>query len=97
MVSLIEHAKKIRSPTEEYINLLQATKPHTKSVTVVTINPKNTIVVTGSEDCTIFAYQVAEGKQFIKLIPIGFVPVPGKVTHCTWKPRKEATILVSSN
>ncbi|KAK6640272.1 hypothetical protein RUM44_011958 [Polyplax serrata] len=94
-VSLTEFVRRVPTPTDEYINLVQVIKPHTKPVTVITINPKNTIVVTGSEDCTIFVFQISEGKQFVKLVPIGYVPVTGEVTHCTWKPKKEATILVS--
>lgn len=94
-VSLSEFYREVPSPTDEYINLIQVSKPHTKPVTVITINPKQTMIVTGSEDCTIFLYQILEGKQFVKLVPVGFVPVPGEVMHCTWKPRKDATILVS--
>lgn len=94
--SLQEYMKKVPSPSEEYINLIQVAKPHTKAVTVITINPKGTIVVTGSEDSTIFVFKVGHGIQFVELLPIGYAPVSGPVSSCAWKPDESATLLVIS-
>lgn len=93
-VSVMEYINKVPSPTGDYINLIQVLKPHTKCVTVITMNPKQNLIVTGSNDCTIFLFQIIQKKEFVRLLPIGYVPVMGEVTHCAWKPRRDATILV---
>jgi WD40 repeat protein len=85
VVSLQERWKDTSSK-EEFITLIQTTKPHTKPVTAMSINNKGTILVTGSEDSTVFVYQISQCTKYISLVPIGFVIVPSTVTFLTWKP-----------
>lgn len=85
VVSLQEEMKNTSSG-EELITLIQTTKPHTKPVTALSINNKGTILLTGSEDSTVFVYQIAQSAKYISLVPIGFVIVPSAVTFLNWKP-----------
>jgi WD40 repeat protein len=86
VVVSLEEKKKDPSSKEEFITLIQITKPHTKPVTAMSINDKGTLLVTGSEDSTVFVYQIAQSSKYISLVPIGFVAVPNMVTFLSWKP-----------
>ncbi|KDR19694.1 WD repeat-containing protein 52 [Zootermopsis nevadensis] len=96
VVSLQEKMKNTSSG-EELITLIQTTKPHTKPVTALSINNKGTILLTGSEDSTVFVYQIAQSAKYISLVPIGFVIVPSAVTFLNWKPDTITTLLVCCN
>jgi WD40 repeat protein len=65
------------------IKVIQTTKPHDKSITKMTINPDNTILVTGGDDCTLFFFQILV-HDHVELIPIGYIRVPNPVTCLTW-------------
>lgn len=85
VVSLEEMKKEPRSK-EEFITLIQATKPHSKPITAMSMNDKGNLLVTGSEDHTVFVYQIAQSSKYISLVPIGYVTVPNMVTFLSWKP-----------
>ena len=68
------------------VNLLQVWKPHCLAITKMSINDRETVLVTGSEDNTIFLHQVSKQKPFVIFNPIGFVDVPSAATAFTWKP-----------
>ncbi|CAG9858658.1 unnamed protein product [Phyllotreta striolata] len=76
------------------ITLTQVIKTHTKPVTAVTINATGNIVVSGSDDATIFIYKVNNKELNNFLIPIGFLPAPDSITYMTWNPKEVTTILV---
>lgn len=86
VVVSLQEKRKDPSSKEEFITLIQITKPHTKPVTALSINNRGTILVTGSEDSTVFVYQIAQSAKYISLVPIGFVAVPSAVTFLNWKP-----------
>lgn len=81
-------------PIEEYVKLIQVVKPHEQSITKLSINQSKTILVSGSEDSTIFISQLSKQIPFVVLIPIGLVEMPSPVTAINWKPNTSATILV---
>lgn len=72
---------------EVKLMVVYATKPHDKPITKITMNPSNTILVTGGEDCTIFFFQVL-AKTNVELVPIGYIRVPNIVTCMTWHCQK---------
>ncbi|XP_050423055.1 cilia- and flagella-associated protein 44 [Adelges cooleyi] len=87
-------------PLEEVVNgesvditQLQATKPHKSTVSHLTVNNNFKIVVSGSEDCSVFVYKLLTNP--LKLEPVGMYPLPGAVTFIYWKPSKKRTALVS--
>jgi WD40 repeat protein len=86
VVVSLEEMKKEPSSKEGFITLIQTTKPHSKPITAMSMNDEGTVLVTGSEDCTVFAYQIAQDSKYISLVPIGFVTVPNMVTFLSWKP-----------
>jgi WD40 repeat protein len=85
VVSLEEMKNEPRSK-EEFITLIQATKPHSKPITAMSMNGGGNVLVTGSEDCTVFVYQIAQSSKYLSLVPIGFVSMPNMVTFLSWKP-----------
>lgn len=55
------------------ITLLQLLKPHTGLVTKIALNPDDPTLVSGSEDRTIFIYQIDSHECVPKLSPLGFI------------------------
>ncbi|XP_050529600.1 cilia- and flagella-associated protein 44 isoform X1 [Daktulosphaira vitifoliae] len=87
-------------PLKEIVNgelinltLLQVTKPHTNSVNHLKTNNNNKIIVSGSEDCSVFVYKLIRNP--FKLEPVGFYPFPGSITFICWKPSQKSTALIS--
>lgn len=74
------------SGSEERIKLIQVQKPHAKAITKLSINNRETVLVSGSEDKTIFVNQIVKGRPFVKIVPIGFIVMPSAVSCLTWKP-----------
>lgn len=80
----------------ERVTLLQSWKPHRKAVTVMSINSRESVLVTGSEDKTIFIHQIFAQEPFVTFLPIGFVDLPSEATALNWKPNMVSPELVSS-
>lgn len=70
----------------ERVTLLQSWKPHRKAVTVMSINSRETVLVTGSKDKTVFIHQIFGQEPFVTFLPIGFVDLPSEATALNWKP-----------
>lgn len=70
---------------EKFI-LLQTWKPHASSVTAMSINERETILVSGSMERTIFIHQIMPQEPYVKFVPIGFVETPSAPTAFNWKP-----------
>lgn len=68
------------------ILLIQVIKSHSAPVTTLSLNASGTILVTGSEDKTIFVHQIVQHKSYIKIIPIGLVKMPSTVAAMDWNP-----------
>ena len=69
-----------------YVKLIQVLKPHTKSITIVSLNLMNNILVTGSEDSTVFVFLIEKTRRNPSLIPMGYLRTPSTVTCMAWKP-----------
>uniref|UniRef100_A0A1B6CQQ9 Uncharacterized protein n=2 Tax=Clastoptera arizonana TaxID=38151 RepID=A0A1B6CQQ9_9HEMI len=78
----------------DYIHIIQISKPHTLAVNKISLNPKGSILTTGGEDGTVFVYQIINIKH-ITLQPIGFIDVPGPVTYIEWKANENTEALIS--
>lgn len=76
------------------ISLIQVLKSHSKAITKFSINPTETILVSGSKDNTIFIHQLFQQETFVKLIPIGLVAIDSPCTSINWKPDYMATIMI---
>ena len=79
---------------DEPLQLVQVIKCHCKPITKISINPKRSILVSASEDSTIFIHQLMKSSPIISLQPIGFILMPSPVTCISWNPSKWATIIV---
>ncbi|XP_025203883.1 cilia- and flagella-associated protein 44-like [Melanaphis sacchari] len=75
------------------IEEIQSSKPHKSSINYLSLNNSAKILLCGGEDKTVFAYKIKVGP--IKLSPIGFFSLPGKVTFVHWKPSKKDIVLIS--
>ncbi|XP_031340937.1 cilia- and flagella-associated protein 44-like [Photinus pyralis] len=86
---------RIDEDTEEVKHkIIQLTKPHTKPITRSSLNSKELLLVTGSEDATIFIYKLVPSRNsYTTLVPIGFIPVPDIITCLLWHPKLSATLL----
>lgn len=80
----------------ERVTLLQSWKPHRKAVTVMSINPRESLLVTGSADSTIFIHQIVGQEPFVTFLPIGFVDLPSEATALNWKPNMVGPKLFAS-
>ncbi|XP_028044392.1 cilia- and flagella-associated protein 44-like [Rhopalosiphum maidis] len=75
------------------IEEIQSSKPHKSSISYLSLNNSARILICGGDDKTIFVYKIKTGP--IKLSPIGFFPLPGKVTFIHWKPSEKDIALIS--
>ncbi|XP_058801430.1 cilia- and flagella-associated protein 44 [Phymastichus coffea] len=76
------------------VTIVQALKPHTASINRMTINSDHSLLVTASEDSSIFAFHIQIDESHPNLVPIGYVQVPSCVTFMTWKPNHLSTIFL---
>ena len=79
------HANEANDIKGDYVRLLQVFKPHTKEITVMSLNSANDLLVTGSKDCTIFVFLIEKSSTYPSLIPIGFIKTPSGITCLNWK------------
>ncbi|XP_043471636.1 cilia- and flagella-associated protein 44 [Leptopilina heterotoma] len=82
-----------KNDNKKFVKLLQVLKPHNKAVTAMSLSPDNSLLVTGSEDSTIFLF-LLEKTNKATLVPIGFIKTPSSTTCMTWKPDSTTTILL---
>ncbi|XP_076177015.1 cilia- and flagella-associated protein 44 isoform X2 [Ptiloglossa arizonensis] len=78
----------------DYTRLIQVLKPHSMSISVMCINVSCSLLVTGSEDATIFTFSIHSTNTYPELIPIGYIKIPSSVTCMTWNPKEKATLLI---
>ncbi|CAG4986750.1 unnamed protein product [Parnassius apollo] len=81
------------SVNADALDLISFLKPHSKSLTQITINNQHTLLVTCSQDTTIFMYQLKSGTPFI-LQKLGYIETPNNITYMTWKPNEERVLLM---
>ncbi|KAL6428441.1 hypothetical protein ACFW04_008603 [Cataglyphis niger] len=93
IVVAISKANAINNIQGDYVRLIQVVKPHKMAITVMSLNPSCSLLVTGSEDSTIFSFTIMTNTYPV-ITPIGFIKVPSGVTCLTWKPQCETTILI---
>ncbi|XP_055610904.1 cilia- and flagella-associated protein 44 isoform X2 [Uranotaenia lowii] len=79
---------------EEPVRLIQVMKSHSDAVTVLSMNSRETILVSGSADKTIFVHQLVRGLPHISIEPIGLIYTPSAVSTIDWKPHTFATVIV---
>ncbi|KAG8249963.1 cilium-dependent cell motility [Homalodisca vitripennis] len=89
------HSSSSCDPQLEFINMIQKVKAHNAPVTVVSLNPRGSILVSGSEDRTFFIYQILPKREYIILIPIGFVELLAPISYITWRPHEKAAAVVA--
>lgn len=77
------------------VKLIQKIKSHTRMVTQMSLNPREEILVTGSEDHSIFVHGVVRGNS-LKLVPIGRVTLSSLITSISWNLMSESsgTVLI---
>ncbi|EFN70133.1 WD repeat-containing protein 52 [Camponotus floridanus] len=78
----------------DYIRLIQIVKPHKMAITVMSLNPSCSLLITGSEDSTVFNFTIIVTNTYPVIMPIGFIKVPSGVTCLAWKPQCEMTVLI---
>ncbi|XP_058463045.1 cilia- and flagella-associated protein 44 isoform X2 [Malaya genurostris] len=76
------------------VNLVQIMKSHSKAVTVLAINTRETILVSGSEDSSIFVHQFIRENSHVTIEPIGLVYTPSEVYSISWKPNFHTTAFI---
>ncbi|XP_072743964.1 cilia- and flagella-associated protein 44 [Anoplolepis gracilipes] len=90
----ISAANAVNNIQGDYVRLIQVVKPHKMAITVMSLNPSCSLLVTGSEDSTVFSFVILVTRIFPIIVPIGFIKVPSGVTCFAWKPHRETTILI---
>ncbi|XP_043512128.1 cilia- and flagella-associated protein 44 isoform X2 [Frieseomelitta varia] len=74
--------------------LIQVLKPHSMPITVMSLNAACSLLVTGSDDATIFVFNIHTINNYPTIIPIGYVKIPSSITCMAWNPEEEATLLI---
>lgn len=69
------------------LSLLQTIKGHTMCINRLSMNSTGKMLVSGSEDQTIFIYRIESNQSLLKLKPIGYMETPSAVTAISWKPQ----------
>ncbi|XP_046813293.1 cilia- and flagella-associated protein 44 isoform X2 [Vespa crabro] len=78
---------------ENFTKLVQVLKPHSQSINVMSVNPSYSLLVTGSDDSTIFVFNICTTSTYPTLQPIGYIKMPSGITCMMWKPEHESTLL----
>ncbi|XP_070154334.1 cilia- and flagella-associated protein 44 isoform X2 [Polyergus mexicanus] len=94
IVVAISTANAINNIRGDYVRLIQVIKPHKMAITTMSLNPSCSLLVTGSEDSTIFSFTIIVTNTYPVITPVGFIKVPSGVTCLAWKPQCETTILI---
>ncbi|XP_053686558.1 cilia- and flagella-associated protein 44 [Sabethes cyaneus] len=82
------------SKSECPVQLIQIIKSHSSSITVLAMNQRETILVSGSEDNSIFVHQIIRQFPSVTIEPIGMVYTPSPVSTINWKPKTPTTVLI---
>lgn len=81
-------------PLKPDIYLIRPIKAHTAAVTRITINPLNTMLITGSADRSIFLYSLIEKKDaYIFLKPMGFIQFEAIPNCFYWKDETNSILI----
>ncbi|XP_017757877.1 PREDICTED: uncharacterized protein LOC108549132 [Eufriesea mexicana] len=78
----------------DHTKLIQVLKPHSMPITVMSLNTSCSLLVTGSDDATIFLFNIHIINNYPKIVPIGYVKLPSSVTCIAWNPQEDATLLI---
>lgn len=71
------------------LHLVRAIKAHVAPLTKLAVNPKNTMLVTGGADKTLFMYSITEKQDgLVLLIPMGFINFDGIPYSINWLPNE---------
>lgn len=70
---------------EAKINLIYVAKLHSDFINKILVNSQFTLLVTGSEDESIFVHQISQNNKQFCLVPIGLIEVNSKITSIGWK------------
>lgn len=76
------------------LTLMQKIKSHTRSITQMRLNGTEEILVSGSEDHSIFVHGVKRGDYTVELFSIGRIVLTSIVTAISWSVAEETTVLV---
>ncbi|XP_068632653.1 cilia- and flagella-associated protein 44 [Battus philenor] len=83
----------IDSENADALDLISLLKPHSKSLTQITINNQHTLLVTCGQDSTIFMYHLEPGTPFT-LHRLGFIETSNNISYMAWKPDEERVLLM---
>ncbi|XP_013116263.2 cilia- and flagella-associated protein 44 [Stomoxys calcitrans] len=84
----------LSQPLQPNIHLIRPIKAHTAAVTRITINPSNSLLITGSADRSIFLYSLTEKKDaFVFLQPMGFIQF-NAIPNCFYWKDEEPLLLI---
>ncbi|RZF43851.1 hypothetical protein LSTR_LSTR013316 [Laodelphax striatellus] len=90
---------KISNDNEEllgdYVHIIYSEKFHVGAITKLALDKHGTMLVSGGEDCCVFANRILPGdNDSIQLDPIGFIKTPACVTSLCCKHDESPTFLV---
>ncbi|XP_020280668.1 cilia- and flagella-associated protein 44 [Pseudomyrmex gracilis] len=94
IVAAISEANAVDDINGDYVRLIQVIRPHKMAITAMSLNSSYSLLVTGSEDATVFGFAVTVTETYPAITPIGFVKVPSEVTCFAWKPQRKTTLLI---
>ncbi|XP_043276979.1 cilia- and flagella-associated protein 44 isoform X2 [Venturia canescens] len=86
----ILHADRSDDINTDYSRLIQAIRPHKSTITAISLNRNNSLLVSGSEDSTIFIFSINVTETYPELVPVGYVKLASGVSCIAWKPEQES-------
>ncbi|XP_026674087.1 uncharacterized protein LOC108630687 isoform X2 [Ceratina calcarata] len=95
MISVDVKPASVNDVKRNCTTLIQVIKPHSERINVMSLNESRSLLVTGSNDATIFVLKIDTPEHYPTILPIGYVKVPSSVSCVSWwNPREEATLLI---
>lgn len=67
------------------IATIQKIKYHKSSITKLSTNPRESYLVSGSMDNTLFIYRIVQSEATITLLPVGYIETPSAISAIAWK------------
>lgn len=74
-------------------HLIQAIKSHNAPVNKLLLGESEMILISGSDDNTIFIHQIISHRPYVRILPIGLITMPSAVTALEWNLKMVTNLL----
>lgn len=90
----------VQADAQPKVFLIKALKPHASSITRMTLSLNKDILVTGSDDSTVFIFSIYKPEsadEYVKIVPIGFVTLGFIPSAFNWNPFEAYSVVIGGS